>query len=203
MTEPRPVDDRPQSRPRWLIPAITVVLLVAFAGWSVVRDGDTPAPVSRDGGLIQQFPVGKRASVAPIAGRLIDGGYIDSADLAGYVVVYNVWGSWCAPCRKEAPGLKRLSDESRSTGVRFVGLDVKDNDASAVAFEREHGISYPSIGTADSGQALLELGKAVPLGAVPTTVVVDRRGRVAARIVGAASYYTLKGLVDDVLKEAS
>lgn len=139
----------------------------------------------------------------PVAGQTIDGGRVDSANIEGKVVVYNVWGSWCSPCRKEAPDLKRLSDEMRANGVRFVGVDVKDNDAAAVAFQREFGIAYPSISTSDSGQALLALGDAVPLGAVPATVVVDREGRVAARIVGIASYYTLKGLIRDVLAEGA
>jgi thiol-disulfide isomerase/thioredoxin len=129
----------------------------------------------RDGGIIEEFPVAERRSVSPIDGRLIDGGRFDSRTLAGKVVVYNIWGSWCVPCRKEAPDLKRLADGTRDEGVRFVGVDVKDNDASAVAFQREFSIRYPSIGTADSGAALLALGNAVPLGAVPTTVVVDPR----------------------------
>lgn len=80
---------------------------------------------------------------------------------------------------------------------------MKDNDANARAFQCEFGITYPSISTSDSGQALLAVGDAVPLGAVPTTVVIDRGGRVAARIVGVASYYTLKSLIVNVLAEGT
>lgn len=205
MAVPVPVPDPDPAgtvpRRRWLVPAIVLTLVLAVAGWSIARPDGGRAPIVRDGGIIEQFPVGERGSVPPIAGRLIDGGHFDSNELEGKVVVYNVWGSWCAPCRKEAPDLKRLADETRGHGVRFVGLDVKDNDANALAFQREFDITYPSIGTADSGAALLALSDAVPLGAVPTTVVVDREGRVAARIVGIASYYTLKGLIEDVLAE--
>lgn len=202
MVDPPALDDRPAGRARWLLPAVLIALLLAAAGWSLPNDGEQ-AQVAGDGGIIEQFPVEERAAVGPIAGRTIDGGRFDSSEVEGHVVVYNVWGSWCSPCRKEAPDLKRLSDELHAKGVRFVGIDVKDNDASAVAFQREFDIKYPSLSTSDSGQALLALGDAVPLGAVPTTVVVDREGRVAARIVGIASYYTLKGLIDDVLAEDS
>lgn len=187
-------------RSPWLVPVAIIVLIVVAVGWSL-RPDHAATPVRQNGGIIEEFPIADRAEVAAIKGRQIDGGYFDSADVAGKIVVYNVWGSWCGPCRKEAPDLKRLSDELRAKGVRFVGLDVKDDDASAVAFERNFGITYPSIGTADSGEALLALSDAVPLGAVPTTVVVDREGRVAARIVGISTYYTLKGLVEDVLAE--
>jgi thiol-disulfide isomerase/thioredoxin len=126
--------------------------------------------VARDGGIVEQFPVRERAMVDPIAGRTIDGDDFDSRALAGKIIVYNIWGSWCGPCRKEAPDLKRLSEQMREKGVRFVGVDVKDSDANALAFQREFDVSYPSIGTADSGVALLALSDAVPLGAVPTTV---------------------------------
>lgn len=193
-------DDRPAPRRPWVAPAVLLAIVLAVAGWSL-RPQEAPAQRSQDGGIIEEFSPGERATVGPISGRTIDGGQFDSADLAGKVIVYNVWGSWCGPCRKEAPDLQRLSVALRPKGVRFVGLDVKDNDANALAFEREFGITYPSISTSDSGRALLALGQAVPLGAVPTTVVVDRQGRAAARIVGVSTYYTLKTLIDDIVAE--
>ncbi len=203
MSDPQIQETPPVVRPRWLLPAVLVVLLLAAAGWNLTTDDVEPVRVDGNGGIIEQNPFEDRAIVGPIAGRTIDGGRFDGSRVEGRVVVYNVWGSWCSPCRKEAPDLKRLSDELHAKGVRFVGIDVKDNDASAVAFQREFDIKYPSIATADSGQVLLAIGDAVPLGAVPTTVVVDREGRVAARVVGIASYDTLKGLIDDVLEEGS
>ena len=202
MTEPEQAQAAGPRLGRWLVLAAMLAIVLLVAGWTVIRPAtERPALTARDGGIVEEFAPGERAQVDPIAGRTIDGGTFDSRTVAGKVVVYNVWGSWCGPCRKEAPDLKRLSEQMRAKGVRFVGLDVKDNDANALAFQREFAITYPSIGTADSGAALLALGDAVPLGAVPTTVVLDHEGRVAARIVGVASYYTLKAILDDVIAE--
>lgn len=134
-----------------------------------------------------------------VTGRLIDGGSFDSADYANTVLVFNVWGSWCAPCREEAPALQAVWEETRNQGVQFVGINVKDNDAAALAFEEEFGITYPSIRTADSSKVLLQFRSTLPPGAVPSTVIVDRDGRVAVRVVGATTYRILSRLVRAVL----
>jgi peroxiredoxin len=114
--------------------------------------------------------------------------------------VVNAWGSWCGPCREEAPELRRVSEETKAAGVRFVGIDTRDNDAAGRAFAREFGITYPSL-VDDSGRVMLAFGRTIPVAAVPSTVVVDRRGRIAARVIGAVTYSTLSGLVDDALAE--
>jgi hypothetical protein len=85
--------------------------------------------------------------------------------------------------------------------VQFVGIDVRDNVAAAVAFERRFKITYPSITAADSGPAILAFGSTLPLDAVPSTLVVDRNGRVAARVVGPTTYVTLRDLVESVESE--
>lgn len=77
-------------------------------------------------------------SCPPITGGLLQGGDYDSRQLLGMVVVYNVWDSWCVPCREEAPALRKVSRQTRPEGVRFVGINVRDNDASALAFERRY-----------------------------------------------------------------
>jgi thiol-disulfide isomerase/thioredoxin len=117
-------------------------------------------------------------------------------------VVYNVWGSWCPPCREEAPDLQRVWQEAKTNGVQFVGIDVKDNDAAARAFEREYVVTYPSINGEDSATALLAFSGSVPANAVPSTVIVDQQGRLAARVVGKTTYATLHALVREVLAEA-
>ena len=152
-------------------------------------------------GVIEQVAVADRVEMPHFEGSTLDGEYFDSADHAGKLLVVNVWGSWCPPCRDEAPGLRRVWEETRDRGVQFVGIDVRDNDAAARAFERKYKITYPSIRTADSAAAMLAFSSILPRNAIPSTVLTDREGRVAARVVGKTTYGTLQDLVNDVLAE--
>ena len=113
----------------------------------------------------------------------------------------NVWGSWCGPCRAEAPDLAEISAETMDQGVRFIGIDVRDNPAAARAFEREFGITYPSFDDQD-GQVLASFAGVVPVSAVPSTIVVDQSGVIRASIVGKTDTRTLRGLIDDLLRAA-
>lgn len=179
---------------------LTVFPLAALAACGESAADDGQGFVS-GGGVIEQVPVADRTELPAVTGALLQGGDYDSRDLREKIVVYNVWGSWCVPCREEAPVLRRVSTETRPEGVRFIGVNVRDNDAAALAFERRYGITYPSIKTADSQEALLAFGSKLPPSAVPSTIVVDRRGRLAARVIGKTSYSTLSALVDDALAE--
>jgi thiol-disulfide isomerase/thioredoxin len=183
---------------------LAVLLVVVSLLVAACSDGGSAAEqrgyVSGDG-VIEQIPAAERTELPAITGRLLDGGSYDSREHRGEVVVYNVWGSWCVPCREEAPILRRVSNETAERGVRFVGINVRDNDASARAFERRYKITYPSIVTADSGEALLAFGSKLPPNAVPSTMIVDRQGRLAARIIGKTSYGTLTALIQDILAE--
>lgn len=178
---------------------VSGLALVSSACSGVGSDGG-PGYITGEG-VVEQIAVADRVAMPPLQGGTLDGGTFDSRDYAGKVLVVNVWGSWCPPCRKEAPGLRQVWEETRSQGVQFVGVDVRDNDAAALAFERSYKITYPSITTADSGPALLALGSILPRNAIPSTVIVDRDGMVAARVVGRTTYTTLSDLVDDVLAE--
>lgn len=154
-------------------------------------------------GVISRIAPADRRPLPQVTGRLLDGGRFDSREYRHTVLVFNVWGSWCPPCRAEAPALRAVWEETRDRGVQFVGIDVKDNDAAARAFEREFGITYPSIVTADSSQVLLAFRSSLPPNAIPSTLIVDRQARVAARIVGQTTYRKLRGLVDEVLAESA
>lgn len=178
------------------IAALLLALLTGCGGSA----SDTPGYVTGDG-VIEQVAATERKPLPRVSGRLLDGGTFDSDDYAGRVVVYNVWGSWCPPCREEAPHLQRVWQEMKSRGVQFVGIDVKDNDAAARAFEREYGVTYPSINGEDSTTALLAFSGTLPANAIPSTVIVDQQGRVAARVVGKTTYATLRTLVRDVIAE--
>ncbi|UMG92246.1 TlpA disulfide reductase family protein [Nocardioides sp. TF02-7] len=148
---------------------------------------------------MDEIAITDRQEIKPISGTLLDGTSFDSREFAGQVTVYNVWGSWCAPCRTEAPVLRRVAEETSELGVRFIGINVRDNDAAARAFEERYEIEYPSLTTGTSGAALLAFGPALPPSAVPSTMVVDAEGRLAARVIGPVDETTLTTLITDTL----
>jgi thiol-disulfide isomerase/thioredoxin len=111
--------------------------------------------------------------------------------------VLNFWGSWCGPCRSEGPTLAALSAKYQGSQVSFLGVDVHDSPANAVAFEQDAGIKYPSLN--DPGYAVaLTLGVAVPISGTPTTVVVDPTGHVAGTVFGPVTYSVLNSMLSAV-----
>ena len=166
------------------------------------KAGDGKGYVAGDG-TVEQLPVGERADAVTLAGRTVDGKPWSMADdAAGKVVVVNVWGSWCAPCVDETPHLQQVWQSYSTAGkpVAFVGIDIKEGAATAAGFLKANGVTYPSLSDSQSGgQPMLALqGKA---SATPSTLVLDRKGRIAARVLGATTAGTLTALVDDVLAE--
>ena len=143
-----------------------------------------------------------RVTVDDFEAVLLDGSEVSSSRLDGVVTVVNVWGSWCGPCRVEAPVLRDVSQQYDDRGVEFLGLNVRDNDAAALAFERRFKISYDSVTTSDSPRVSLAFGGLLTTAAVPMTVVVDPERRVAARVIGAVTAATLRALLESVLDEA-
>ena len=133
-----------------------------------------------------------------ISGRSLSGTQdISSADHPGKVVVLNVWGSWCAPCRAEADDLQAASVATADV-AQFIGINTRDPDrAPALAFNRRFGVTYPSIYD-PTGTVLIALSGQVPPKAIPTTLVIDRDGRVAARVTNTITKITLVDLVDDI-----
>jgi thiol-disulfide isomerase/thioredoxin len=184
--------------------AVVAVMVTGCGGTDVGGTTTDAAPSHASGGTIDtgltRWRPADRTKLPRLAGRTLDGTRLDVTDWRGHVVVVNTWGSWCGPCRKEAPDLRRVATETAGHGVRFVGIDTRDNDAAARAFVREFRIPYPSL-VDDDGRLMLALGRTIPVSAVPSTVVVDARGRIAARVIGAVTYLTLRGLVDDTLAE--
>ena len=193
----------PPRRGLWVVVVtVAVVLFSGWAYWDWTRSSQGPAQVasSTQLGPITEYPPDARGESVVLSGGSLTDTRLDIADLRGDAVVINVWGSWCAPCREEAPVLSRLSREYADSGVSFLGVDVKDNRAAALAFEDEFDIAYPSIEDRD-GRALLALSSYVPAQAVPVTLVLDRDGRVAGRIIGASKEGTLRALIEGVLEE--
>jgi thiol-disulfide isomerase/thioredoxin len=193
--------------------AVSLAAVVLLAGCGGPTDAKTATTGSDRGGAgkpaagdittgLTRWEPAERARMPRLRGRTLVADRFDVSDWRGHVVVVNTWGSWCGPCREETPNLRRVAAETRADGVRFVGIDTRDNDAAARAFVREFAISYPSL-VDDDDRLMLAFGRTIPVSAVPTTVVVDARGRIAARVIGAVTYITLRGLVDDTVAEAN
>ncbi len=177
-------------------------IFAALAASVVLLTGCAAGPTAEGGfvggdGSITLVPVAERKPAPQVTGELLGGGTFDSASLAGKVIVYNVWGSWCAPCRKEAPALEAAA-QATADKAQFVGINTRDlTPEPAEAFTRAFGVTFPSVFDPD-GRELLKFGTQLPPSAIPSTIVVDAEGRVAARLLGETTETTLRNLVDDV-----
>ncbi|MHA7261785.1 TlpA family protein disulfide reductase [Arthrobacter sp. TMN-37] len=161
--------------------------------------GDNKNYIAGDGS-VTEYAQSERGEPVQLSGTLFDGTEVSSSEWAGGVTVLNFWYAACAPCRKEAPDFVALHSEFGPQGARFYGVNVRDEKATANAFERNWKIPYPSFNDKDGG-VLLAMTSYVPPQAVPTTLVLDKEGRVSARILGLAEKSTLKALVRDALAE--
>ena len=148
------------------------------------------------------FRSGARPKAPDVEGTTLTGSKFKLSTDRGSVVVMNFWGSWCTPCREEAPVLGVLARHFSGAGVRFVGVDIRDDPASAEAFMRTYRISYPSLNDPNDLIALDFRSTAPPTG-IPTTLVIDASGRIAARIIGPVSYDGLKALIMQASAERS
>ena len=155
------------------------------------RSGDGKGYVSGDGSIEVTAPE-RRRSPLQVTGTTLTGSPWKLSTERGKVVVLNVWGSWCAPCVKEAPDLEAAWQRLRDKPVQFMGLNTRESTGNAAAFLSSRNITYPSLSD-DGGRNLLALrGRAAT---VPTTLVLDRQGREAARVLGPLTASTLTGLV--------
>ncbi|TDD63962.1 TlpA family protein disulfide reductase [Actinomadura rubrisoli] len=150
-------------------------------------------------GNATEFKPGSRKSIQDVSGEGLDGKPLKLADLRGKVIVVNFWASWCAPCRGEAPSLEQVHAENKAKGVEFLGVNFKDAKENAKAYERKFKVTYPSLYDGD-GRVTLAF-REVPPSAIPSTLVLDRQGRVAVRVIGATTYSKLGPLVAKVLAE--
>lgn len=162
------------------------------------RSGDNKNYIAGDGTVTEYGAADRGASVA-WQGKLADGSTLSSANLSGVVTVMNFWYAGCAPCRAEAPDLVALAKQFPK--VQFVGVNVRDAAGTAGAFERKFGIQWPSILDAGDGSVVLAFTGIVTPQAVPTTLVIDAKGRVAARVLGRVEPSTVKALIKRVVDE--
>ncbi|MFN8481822.1 MAG: TlpA disulfide reductase family protein [Anaerolineae bacterium] len=193
MDDLKPVDslsaDAPIARRRW--PRIVGLLLIVLApiAASLLYAGAAGLPLER---------LGVRGDNAPAPTFTLpsfSGGDVSLAGYRGRPVVLNFWASWCPPCRAEAPAMQRVWEQYRAQGVVFLGVNSSDNDAAARAYLAEYGVTYPNVQD--------DVGRVAPLyhaDSLPTTILIDRDGRIVGRRVGAVPEQWLAGRIEDLLK---
>lgn len=182
---------------------ILAALLVVLTGCVADRPGPgAAADYTSTDGTVTQFALGNRAEPINFEGSTETGETLESKDFRGQVLVVNFWYAACPPCRTEAPWLRDLSDAHAQNEVKFLGVNVRDTAATSTTFTEEYGITYPSL--VDSDQSvMLAFSGVSPLSAVPSTLVFDREGRLAGRIVGIIDKDTLDDMIVEVRDEQS
>lgn len=161
--------------------------------------GDNKGYVAGDGS-VEELAAAKRAEPVKLTGETLDGKKWNVESERGKVVVLNVWGAWCGPCQAETPHLEKAwkNYDNANKPVVFMGLDQRDSDAVAKSTLKKWGATYPSLKN-DDGQNLQGLQRKVV--ATPTTLVLDKQGRIAARVSGSTTETTVRNMVDKVLAE--
>ncbi|MDX2765712.1 TlpA family protein disulfide reductase [Streptomyces europaeiscabiei] len=182
--------------------AALALTLSACAGGGIEGGGGGTGFVTGSDG-IATVEKGDRDDAPTLSGKTIDGDQLDvSSAYKGKIIVLNVWGSWCAPCRAEAPNLVKVSEDLADQGVQFVGINTRDTSTRpAVAFEEQYKVDYPSLYD-PTGKLLLrfEKGSLNPQ-LIPSTLVVDRDGKLAARTQQALSEEKLRKMLKPILAE--
>lgn len=203
---------RSEVRRSWAVTAAAVValgLLMSGCASSSEQlaeqwiDGEDTGFISGDGS-IESIPVSQRGEAVTYSGPATDGETREWGEYLGEVVVVNFWYAGCPPCRAEAPDLVEVANAYANQGVRFLGVNTRDDAAQAQMFEKEFAVPYPSLlDTQNAAAVQRAFAGSVPLNAVPTTLVLDREGRVAHRILGQLTDASiLETMINETLAEA-
>jgi len=188
--------------------AVPVVIAIVFGlsgcstSASATNDQQTNYIALNGVGVMTVYAPGHRKLAPTVSGTDLGSQPLALSQYAGKVVVLNFWASWCPPCRSEAAALEQVYTDTRASGVQFVGVDIRENGVSdGVRFETTHHIDYPSFSDQASRIALdfRSTGVETP----PTTIVIDRQGRIAARGLGEMTYTQLLTVVKQVAAQAS
>ncbi|GHF56334.1 hypothetical protein GCM10010218_42080 [Streptomyces mashuensis] len=194
-------------RRRTLLPVTGAALLglalsACGSGGSSGGGGQTQFVQGSGGVDVVKDRAGRQAA-PELSGRTIDGKDLDVAkEYRGKIVVLNVWGSWCPPCRAEAKNFVAVANAYKDKGVQFVGIDTRDPDpAPAVAFHKEFGVPYPSLYDS-SGKLLLRFPKgSLNPQSIPSTIFIDRDGKIAARALTPLGEDQLRATLDPLVAE--
>lgn len=155
-------------------------------------------------GTVTEIAIADRGEAVSWESVTDEGDVVTSEDYLGEVVVLNFWYAACPPCRVEAPDLEELHQEFDGAGASFLGVNVRDQAETSVSFAAENGVTYPSVVDANNGNLLLAYAGTVAPNSVPTTLVIDKQGRVASRILGALDGPSILGtLVRETIAEDS
>jgi thiol-disulfide isomerase/thioredoxin len=172
-----------------------VLVAGLLSGWATGGNSGVTHVAGSNSAVL--YSAGHRPLVPDFTATTLTGSRLSFSAYRGRVVVVNFWGSWCAPCREEAPMLAVTAQQYRPAGVAFLGVDVRDTTASALAFTRDFGIGYPSV--SDSGSVVtLDFTAVVPIAGTPTTLVVDRTGHIAGAVFGPATQQELADILATV-----
>ncbi|NKY99059.1 TlpA family protein disulfide reductase [Nocardiopsis alborubida] len=195
---------RTGARPRRVLRVSAAAIALAFTLVSCANtdaaSGSGDERYVQGDGSETVFAPDERLPAPEVSGETLDGEPVSLEDYLGDVLVLNIWASWCAPCRTEIPVLKEVYAEHQESGLEFLGINIKDDRTAARAFVRNLGISYPSIYD-QPGVVPQAFRDTVPPRAIPSTIVIDHEGRIAARVIGETTYNQLTDLVEPVLNE--
>ena len=171
-----------------------LILAITLTGCSGGGTSSSEESFVSGDGSTTFIKIGDRKIAPAISGMTLSGNqYTYTKDK---VAVVNVWASWCAPCRAEAPTLAALAN--KYTDVAFIGILTRDNPATAEAFQRRFKLPYPTI---IDDSILIGFKGSLPANAIPSTVILDKNGKVAARISGTVTVAALSELIEKVSKE--
>ncbi|MEU0488802.1 TlpA disulfide reductase family protein [Nocardiopsis sp. NPDC006139] len=177
--------------------------MLALTGCSQSAPDDSATADAASGtadGAATVFAAADRVGAPEITGTDLDGEEISLTDYTGRVLVLNIWASWCGPCRAEQPVLDEVHAEYRGLGVDFLGVNTKDDETAARAYTKAQEVAYPSLYD-QPGEITQAFRDTVPPRAIPSTLVIDPEGRIAARVIGATTYGQLTGLLDPIVVE--
>jgi thiol-disulfide isomerase/thioredoxin len=192
------------SRTALLTAALCAVLVggTGCTGTKAVTDGSGgPQLKPLDTDSVGVLRISDRIPAPTLRGETLDGGSLDLADLRGKVVVVNFWASWCPPCRAESANLVKVANDNAAKGVQFVGVNIKDDRTAAVRFDEVHDVPYPSLFD-QPGVLLTRFRKFVPQ-VPPTTLLIDRQGRIAGLFRGGVTETELSGPVQALAGESA
>lgn len=180
--------------------AFSCALLLAGCGETDAQSTASDTRYVEGDGAATAFDMDDRVDAPEISGASLDGESVALNDYTGEVLVVNFWASWCAPCRAEKPVLDEVLTEYGDDGLSMLGVNIKDNEAAANQFADSFDLAYPSLFD-QPGEVPQAFRDTVPPQAIPSTLVLDREGRIAGRVIGQVDYTTLTDLVEPVLDE--